>query len=74
MCIKDFEQFNIRCDHRDQISLVFSFQFCRRQFPKRLKYLVTDQCQQFECNKMVTGLFCVSQDSAKNRKNSHTDK
>ena len=74
MCIKDFQKFNIRCDHGDQVSFILSFQFRRSQSAQCLKYLVTDQRQQFKGNKVIAGLLCIAQDAPQHCKNCHTRK
>ena len=59
MRIKDFKQFNIRGDQRDQIPFIRPFQFCRRQFPQGAEDLRTDQRQQAEGYRMITSLFTI---------------
>ena len=61
MCIKDFQEFYVRSNDRDQVSFIPAFQFRRAELPECSKYFVPDDRQQLKCNKMVAVLFSIMQ-------------
>ena len=73
MSIKDFQELNIRCDDRDQISLIPAFQFRRAELPESGKYFVPDDRQQLKCNEMVAVLFSLMQNPPHHRRHDQRD-
>ena len=64
MGVKYFQKFDVRCDHRYQISLFFSFQLGRAESAQGFKNLIPDQRQQFKSNKVIACLLPVPEKSS----------
>ena len=69
--IEHLQQFNIRGNHRNQVTLVLALQFGRAQPAQRSKHLIPNQCQQLKRNKMVAGLLCIAQTAPHQGKHRH---
>ena len=61
MGIEHFQQFNVRSDDRDQVTLVLALQLGRTEPAQCAKYLIPDQRQQLEGDEVVAGLLRVPQ-------------
>ena len=62
--VEHLQKLNIRGDHIDQVTFVLALQLGRAQTAECTEHLVTDQCQQFEGNKMVAGLLRITEKAA----------
>ena len=61
MCIKNFQSFNIGCNHCNNISFLLTFKFCWTQHPKCSKYFISQNCQKLKRNIVIAVLFKVTQ-------------
>ena len=67
MRVKNFQQFNIRSDHGNQIAALFAFQLCRSQPAQGRKHLVPNLRQQFERDIMIARLLRIPQKCPRQR-------
>lgn len=61
MGVEHLQQFNVRGDDADEVSLVFALQLGRAKTAQDGKDTIPQQGQQFEGDEMVAGLFAVAQ-------------
>ena len=74
MGIEHFQKLNVRGDHRDQISLVSSFQLRRTELPQRREHLVAYDRQKLEGDKVIAVLFSIVEDSSHHRHHDQGEK
>ena len=69
MRIEDLEELDIRRYNRDQVAFIPLVQLCRTEPPEGAEDLIADQRQQLERDKVVAGLFPVSEPGPKDGEN-----